>query len=61
MEDYERDLSSGVAARRVDDDLESAEEAGIGATPTFFVNRRLHVGQHEFLPLLEALKHPSQK
>ena len=61
MEDYERDLSSGVAARRVDDDLESAEEAGIGATPTFFVNGRLYVGQYEFLPLLEALKHSSQK
>jgi Na+:H+ antiporter, NhaA family len=61
MEDYERDLSSGAAARRVDDDLESAEEAGVGATPTFFVNGRLHVGQYEFLPLLGALKHSSQK
>jgi protein-disulfide isomerase len=61
MADYQRDLSSGVAARRVDDDLESAEEAGVGDTPTFFVNGRLHVGQYEFLPLLEALQHPAPK
>jgi len=59
MEDFDRDLSSGAAARRVDEDLESAAEAGVGDTPTFFVNGRLHVGQYEFLPLLQALKQPS--
>jgi Na+:H+ antiporter, NhaA family len=53
---FERDLTSGAAARRVDEDLESAAEAGVGAAPTFFVNGRLHVGQYEFLPLLSALK-----
>jgi Na+:H+ antiporter, NhaA family len=56
MEDFERDLSSGAAARRVDEDLESAEEAGVGDAPTFFVNGTLHVGQYEFLPLLRALQ-----
>ncbi|MCI4340936.1 MAG: thioredoxin domain-containing protein [Thermoplasmata archaeon] len=61
MSDYQRDLSSGVAARRVDEDLESAAEAGIGDTPTFFVNGKLHVGKYEFLPLLEALQHTSPK
>lgn len=58
MEDFDRDLSSGAAARRVDDDLGSAEEAGVGDTPTFFVNGTLHVGQYEFLPLLKALQQP---
>jgi Na+:H+ antiporter, NhaA family len=58
MEDFDRDLSSGAAARQVDDDLESAEEAGVGDIPTFFVNGRLHVGQYEFLPLLQALQGP---
>lgn len=58
MEDFERDLSSGAAARRVDEDLESAVEAGVGDTPTFFVNGTLHVGQYEFLPLLKALQTP---
>jgi Na+:H+ antiporter, NhaA family len=61
MADYQRDLSSGMAARRVDDDLESAEEAGVGDSPTFFVNGRLHVGQYEFLPMLEALQGRSSK
>jgi protein-disulfide isomerase len=61
MEDFERDLSSGAAARRVDEDIESAGEAGVGDTPTFFVNGTLHVGQYEFLPLLEALKRSAPK
>jgi NhaA family Na+:H+ antiporter len=61
MEDFDRDLSSGAAARRVDEDLESAKEAGVGDTPTFFVNGTLHVGQYEFLPLLDALKKSAPK
>jgi Na+:H+ antiporter, NhaA family len=61
MEDFDRDLSSGAAARRVDEDLESAAEAGVGDTPTFFVNGTLHVGQYEFLPLLNALKRSAPK
>jgi Na+:H+ antiporter, NhaA family len=61
MEDFERDLSSGAAARRVDEDLESAAEAGVGDAPTFFVNGTLHVGQYEFLPLLQALQTPGKK
>lgn len=56
MSDFERDLASGTAARRVDDDLESAEEAGVGDVPSLFVNGRLHVGQYEFLPLLKAIQ-----
>jgi protein-disulfide isomerase len=58
MADFERDLSSGAAARRVDADLESAAEAGVGATPTFFVNGTLEVGQYEFRSLLDALQRP---
>jgi protein-disulfide isomerase len=61
MEDFERDLSSGSAARRVDEDLASGAEAGVGDTPTFFVNGTLHVGQYEFLPLLTALKQPGRQ
>lgn len=56
MGDFDRDLASGVAARRVDEDVESAEEAGVGATPTLFVNGRLHAGVYEFLPLLKAIQ-----
>ncbi len=53
---FERDLSTGEAARRVAEDVEFAEEDGVGDTPTFFVNGTLHVGKYEFLPLLAALK-----
>lgn len=56
MSDFERDLASGEAARRVDADLESAEESGVGDVPTLFLNGRLHVGEYEFLPLLKALQ-----
>lgn len=58
MHDFERDLSSGAAARRVDEDIETAEEAGVGAAPTFYVNGRLDPGKYEFLPLLQALRQP---
>ncbi len=56
MEDFERDLARGEAARRVDEDLESATEAGVGDTPTIFVNGTLYAGQYEFLPLLKAVQ-----
>lgn len=58
MADFAKDLSSGAASRRVAADLASAEEAGVGDVPTFFVNGTLHVGQYEFLPLLEAIQRP---
>jgi len=53
---YERDLASGEAARRVADDVESGTDAGVAATPTLFVNGRMHEGSYEFLPLLAALR-----
>jgi NhaA family Na+:H+ antiporter len=53
---FERDLSTGEAARRVDGDIELAEEDGVGDTPVFFVNGTLAVGQYEFLPLLKELQ-----
>jgi protein-disulfide isomerase len=56
MRVFERDLTSGEAARKVADDVELADEDGVGDTPTFFVNGTLHVGLYEFLPLLEALQ-----
>ena len=53
---YERDIASGAPARRVAEDRESGEEAGVEETPTLFVNGRLHAGSYEFLPLLEAIR-----
>jgi protein-disulfide isomerase len=56
MATYERDLASGEAARRVAEDVESGTDAGVGGTPTLFVNGRMHEGTYEFLPLLTALR-----
>jgi protein-disulfide isomerase len=56
MSVFERDLASGEAARRVAEDVEMADEDGVGDTPTFFVNGTLQVGEYEFLPLLDALR-----
>jgi protein-disulfide isomerase len=56
MRDFDRDLSSGAAARRVDADIETAAEAGVGDVPTLFVNGVMHAGKYEFLPLLQALQ-----
>jgi Na+:H+ antiporter, NhaA family len=61
MAHFERDLATGEAARRVADDIDLAEDDGVGDTPTFFVNGKLHVGQYEFLPLLDALKKTGPK
>ncbi|HEV2165974.1 MAG TPA: thioredoxin domain-containing protein [Thermoplasmata archaeon] len=58
---FERDLASGEAARRVAEDVELAEEDGVGDTPTFFVNGTLHVGRYEFLPLVDALRRTPAK
>lgn len=52
----DKDLASGAPARRVAEDQESGRSAGVGETPTFFVNGRMHVGSYEFLPLLKALR-----
>jgi len=56
MPTYARDVAGGAPARRVAEDRESGEEAGVEATPTAFVNGRLHAGSYEFLPLLAALR-----
>jgi protein-disulfide isomerase len=61
MADFERDLATGEATRRVTEDVEFANEDGVGDTPTFFVNGTLHVGQYEFLPLLHALQGDARK
>jgi NhaA family Na+:H+ antiporter len=58
---FERDLASGEAAERVAEDVETAEEDGVGDTPIFFVNGTLHTGQYEFLPLLAALQKSARR
>lgn len=56
LTEFERDLATGAARRRVAEDVASAAANGVGDTPTLFVNGVLNVGEYEFLPLLSALQ-----
>jgi protein-disulfide isomerase len=46
-ERFEGDLRTGRFAPRVAQDVNSAEEAGVAGTPTFFVNEVLHRGGYD--------------
>lgn len=53
---FEQDLRSGAFAARVTQDVNSAEEAGVAGTPTFFINEVRHVGPYDRESLREALQ-----
>ncbi|SET09060.1 Na+/H+ antiporter NhaA [Geodermatophilus poikilotrophus] len=52
---FARDLGSSRFARRVEEDVESAEVSGVTGTPTFFVNGRRHTGPFDADSLAAAL------
>src|SRR3712207_9006920 len=52
---FARDLGSSRFARRVEEDVESAEASGVTGTPTFFVNGRRHTGPFDADSLAAAL------
>ncbi|WP_158579913.1 Na+/H+ antiporter NhaA [Geodermatophilus marinus] len=52
---FAHDLGSGRYARRVEEDVESAEGSGVEGTPTFFVGGRRHTGPHDTESLAAAL------
>ncbi|SHN76451.1 Na+/H+ antiporter NhaA [Geodermatophilus obscurus] len=52
---FARDLGSSRFARRVEEDVESAEVSGVTGTPTFFVNGRRHTGPFDTGSLAAAL------
>ncbi|MGY1682326.1 Na+/H+ antiporter NhaA [Geodermatophilus sp. SYSU D01176] len=52
---FARDLGAGRFARRVEEDVESAEASGVTGTPTFFVNGRRHTGPFDTDSLAAAL------
>ena len=55
MQRFAHDLGAGVYARRVQQDVVSAEASGVAGTPTFFVGGRQHVGPHDADTLATAL------
>jgi Na+/H+ antiporter NhaA len=52
---FSRDLGSGRHARRVQEDVDSAEASGVEGTPTFFVGGRRHTGPYDADSLAAAL------
>ncbi|MFW3169212.1 Na+/H+ antiporter NhaA [Geodermatophilus sp. CPCC 206100] len=52
---FARDLGSARNARRVEEDVESAEASGVEGTPTFFVNGLRHTGPYDADTLAAAL------
>jgi Na+/H+ antiporter NhaA len=50
------DLRSGAGARRIAEDVEGADLAGVSGTPTFFVNGRRHYGAYDIGSLAAAVK-----
>jgi Na+/H+ antiporter NhaA len=52
---FARDLGAGRYARRVQEDVDSAEASGVEGTPTFFVGGHRHTGPHDADSLAAAL------
>ena len=52
---FEKELRTGRHAPRVAQDVNSAEEAGVAGTPTFFVNEVLHRGGYDRASLEDAV------
>jgi Na+/H+ antiporter NhaA len=53
---FTRDLGESRFARRVQDDLTSAEASGVGGTPTFFIGESRHTGPFDAASLAAALR-----
>ena len=56
VERFLRDLDDSQSARRVRDDVASAEASGARGTPTFFVGNRRHLGAHDTETLVRDLE-----
>ncbi len=52
---FARDLGAGRFARRIEQDLVSAEASGVTSVPTFFIGGRRHTGPHDEETLAAAL------
>lgn len=56
VEQFARDLENARHARRVREDVASAEASGARGTPTFFIGTSRHVGPHDTQTLTRALE-----
>jgi Na+/H+ antiporter NhaA len=56
VERFEEDLRKREGARRVAEDVDSADLSGVSGTPTFFVNALRHYGAYDIATLSAAVK-----
>lgn len=56
LERFRGDLEGRAGARRVAEDVESADLSGVSGTPTFFVNGRRHQGPYDLEGLSAAVR-----
>jgi Na+/H+ antiporter NhaA len=53
---FEEDLRTRAGARRVAEDVDSADLSGVSGTPTFFINGIRHYGAYDIATLSRAVK-----
>jgi Na+/H+ antiporter NhaA len=53
---FSGDVAGDVAAKRVAEDVDSADLSGVTGTPTFFINGRRHFGAYDVETLSEAVR-----
>jgi protein-disulfide isomerase len=56
LEKFRHDLREGAGARRVEEDVDSADRSGVTGTPTFFINGRRHHGAYDIETLSHAVR-----
>jgi predicted DsbA family dithiol-disulfide isomerase len=56
VERFEEDIRKREGARRVAEDVDSADLSGVSGTPTFFVNALRHYGAYDIATLSAAVK-----
>ncbi|HET9116019.1 MAG TPA: Na+/H+ antiporter NhaA [Gaiellaceae bacterium] len=56
VERFEEDVRTRAGARRVAEDVDSADVSGVSGTPTFFVNGLRHYGAYDVASLSAAVK-----
>ena len=53
---FSNDLSEHIGARRVAEDVDSADLSGVSGTPTFFINGQRHYGAYDIDTLSAAVR-----
>jgi Na+/H+ antiporter NhaA len=56
VERFHQDIREGFGARRVREDVDSADRSGVTGTPTFFINGRRHHGAYDIDTLSAAMR-----